>query len=152
MAVHSCGYLAALFDGRFKESVDTAIKTLTPKADQFDAIACTGLSGTLIAPIIAYHLSKPLIVVRKSNKESPHSGRLVEGADCVKYLILDDVISSGTTIRNIIANIKQASILGKPVAIFLWRKPYPHPSTWTLDPLATNDFLLLPVWSHNNVS
>ena len=42
------------------------------------AIAFSGMSGALIAPIVALRLKKPLIMVRKDNDES-HSGRLVEG-------------------------------------------------------------------------
>jgi len=72
---------------------------------EFDAIAFRGLSGALLAPIVALQMGKTLIAVRKG--ESTHSSRDVEGDyGARRYVIIDDIVSSGDTVRAIIADIK----------------------------------------------
>lgn len=73
----------------------------------FDAVAFTGMSGALIAPDIADKLKKQLILVRKKDKK--HSCYDVEGYyGGSKYIIIDDGISSGDTIKYIKKQIKEA--------------------------------------------
>ena len=72
---------------------------------QFDAIAFRGLSGALFAPAVAILMNKTLLAVRKGEK--CHSGREVEGDyNARRYVIIDDFVSSGTTVREIIEKIK----------------------------------------------
>src|SRR6185437_651522 len=67
--------------------------------EDFDAIAFTGLSGALVAPIVADLLGKELIAVRK--EKTNHSSNQIEGYIAGKtYIILDDCRSSGKTIRS----------------------------------------------------
>jgi adenine/guanine phosphoribosyltransferase-like PRPP-binding protein len=67
----------------------------------YDCIVFRGLSGALIAPIVAYKLGKPCVPVRKG--ESSHSSHSIElVGDYRKYIILDDLISAGKTCREII--------------------------------------------------
>lgn len=67
----------------------------------FDAIAFRGLSGSLVAPIVAHMMDKTLLAVRKG--EQCHSVHMVEGDhNARRYVILDDFISSGTTVREIL--------------------------------------------------
>ena len=71
------------------------------------AIAFSGMSGALIAPIVALRLKKPLIMVRKDNDGS-HSSLAVEGVvGSDTYIILDDQISTGATVRRIKKHIKK---------------------------------------------
>lgn len=66
--------------------------------EAFDAIAYRGASGAITASIIAHHLRKPLILVRKPEDTKGHSPYQVEGPRTVKmYLIVDDFMSSGAT-------------------------------------------------------
>lgn len=72
-----------------------------------DAIAVTGKSGQALAFATSMLIGFPLIVVRKPNDGS-HSWERVEGTEGVevkRYLVLDDFVSSGTTIRNIVGAI-----------------------------------------------
>lgn len=71
----------------------------------FDAIAFTGVSGALLAPPIARECGAGLILVRKAQDNS-HAGIALEGAlDAETYIIVDDFVSSGDTVRNIIESI-----------------------------------------------
>ena len=68
---------------------------------EFDAIAFRGMSGAILAPIIAMRERKSLIMVRKP-KDDSHSSRTVEGdRGAKKYIIVDDFMQSGKTARAI---------------------------------------------------
>ena len=85
---------------RARYTVKQVVKMIKARGLEFDAIACRGVSGLLIAPIVAMRLNKTLIVVRKGEKT--HSSRSVEGDHGAKrYLILDDFIDEGDTVRAI---------------------------------------------------
>lgn len=76
----------------------------------FDAIAFSGMSGALVAPSVAMALRKPMILARKDTDDS-HAGRgVVEGAlDADTYIIIDDFISYGDTVRRIHSSITTAA-------------------------------------------
>lgn len=89
---------------RAKYTAKQVIKMIRSRNLEFDAIACRGFSGLLIAPIVAMRLNKALIVVRKDEKT--HSSHKVEGDHGAKhYLILDDFIDGGGTVRAITEGI-----------------------------------------------
>lgn len=70
----------------------------------FDAIAFRGLSGALIVPTIAMMMDKTLLVVRKG--ELSHSSRMVEGDyNARRYVIVDDLVASGQTVKTILQEI-----------------------------------------------
>lgn len=88
--------------------IRAAIKVLKPIAHTFDSVAFCGMSGALIAPEIAKKLNKELIMVRKSNK-GHHSNYMVEGYyRSNKYIIVDDFIDSGKTVKRMKKCIDQA--------------------------------------------
>jgi orotate phosphoribosyltransferase len=69
---------------------------------EFDAIGCTGVSGLLMGPTIAYLMGKRLAVIRK-DADKPGAANhacvkvehnLVEGD---RVLLIDDLIASGST-------------------------------------------------------
>lgn len=80
--------------------VSEAVKLLRPKRDSFDGIAVRGASGLLVGPTVALRLHKQLIIVRKMG-ENHHSQSSVEGVYCPKYIILDDMIETGETLKTI---------------------------------------------------
>lgn len=85
--------------------LDLAIKAL--KQWDFDSIAFRGMSGAVSAPVIALTLHKNLILVRKK-EEKTHSIYPVEGyAASTRYVIVDDFISSGETVRAIRDSIRK---------------------------------------------
>lgn len=112
--------------------IDEAIeKCLTAlKNKRFDTIAFRGMSGALIAPIVAKEMKKEIILVRKEAKHiinQAHSARLIEGhSGAQRYVIIDDFISSGDTLREIIKQIKVFAPTAKVVGTVLYAawKPY----------------------------
>ena len=77
------------------------IQTMIDASAPIDAIAFTGMSGALIAPRVATILGLPIIMVRKPHDGS-HSRHRVEGftgTEC--YMIVDDFVCTGATVRSI---------------------------------------------------
>ena len=76
-----------------------AVCDLRRIADSFDSIACCGVSGLLVVAQVAELLNKNIIVVRKGEK--CYSEFRTEGVAPFRYIILDDLICSGGTVRYI---------------------------------------------------
>jgi hypothetical protein len=77
------------------------------RCHEFDAIAFSGLSGALFAPMVAMAMDKTLLAVRKG--EPCHSSRQVEGDyNARRYVILDDFIAMGSTVQHIIEEIRDS--------------------------------------------
>lgn len=83
-----------------------AVCDLRKISDTFDSIACCGVSGLLVAPQVCEILNKNLVIIRKQN-EKRYSDFCVEGVNPGRYVILDDLICSGNTIKYIINSIKE---------------------------------------------
>ncbi len=67
----------------------------------FETIAIRGTSGLLIGPILAQVTDKRIIVVRKEEHKA-HTSRICEGyLKTQNYIIVDDTIDTGTTIKTI---------------------------------------------------
>ena len=82
-----------------------AVCDLRKITDSFDSIACCGVSGMMVVPQIAELLNKNIVVVRKGGDKC-YSAFLTEGANPFRYIILDDLICSGSTIKHIKKTIK----------------------------------------------
>ena len=84
-----------------------------------DAIAFTGTSGAAAAYPISYKLKIPLVCIRKAR--SSHYQDLYEGRTNIgKYIIIDDCIDTGRTVRRIRKIIKNEASQSKLVGIFLY--------------------------------
>jgi len=78
--------------------------------DDFDTIAFSGNSGSLMSFPLAHRLNKEIIVVRKPREtESVHSCLMVEGVIPFnrRIIIIDDFVSTGKTIRYIVNTINE---------------------------------------------
>jgi orotate phosphoribosyltransferase len=85
-----------------QETAREIVKMIKESKIQFDSIAFTGMSGTLVAPTVALRLRKNPVVIRKTT-ESTHSSCLIEAmAEIGDYIIIDDFRSSGRTLTRII--------------------------------------------------
>lgn len=121
--VHA-SYLKDFFDVKQRTKiVDTAVKKLKRIKSKFDAIAFSGMSGALMAPIVAHELGKRVIAVRKPD-EKPHSSHRTEGVHGDRYIILDDFIFSGDTLKRIKESIEQEAVFGPCVGCYLYSEGY----------------------------
>ena len=117
-------YLGKVYGKEFLSLVPQVVKKLRAikRKHPFDAIAFTGSSGAALAYPLSYLMKIPLIHVRKAD-DSHYSGGLIEGTISSKrYVIIDDFIESGKTVKRIIKNInKELKKSGaKPAAICLY--------------------------------
>ena len=96
---------------RLQSTVDaiiTKLKAMWAEGVRFDALAFRGMSGAGVAYPVSYATGIPVVCVRKASDNS--HGSEVESSDneeIEKYLIIDDFISSGETIWNIIVGMNK---------------------------------------------
>lgn len=117
------GYLhRGLTHDSLKTTVNKIVKKLKTNNihHTFDAIAFRGISGALFAPLLAAKLDKNLFAIRKPDVRA-HSYRSVEGDyDSKRYVIIDDLICSGETIRAIMETMKDQVKDSQCVGIILY--------------------------------
>lgn len=107
---------------KFTKTIDRATKALKAfhKKNPFDAIAFTGTSGAALAYPLSYKLGIPLICIRKSVADN-HSGMRLEGCVSAKrYIIVDDCIESGSTVRKIQKFVKKELEKAQLIGILLY--------------------------------
>lgn len=100
--IHSLYLSELMVPHTLRKIVNKTISLIKKHKIKFDAIAFRGLSGSLAASAISIQLNKPLIAIRKNSSH----GDKVEGyvlADT--YIIIDDFIDSGKTIKSILRDI-----------------------------------------------
>jgi adenine/guanine phosphoribosyltransferase-like PRPP-binding protein len=69
-----------------------------------DCIVVCGTSGLMVGPQVCEILQKNLVIVRKKDERS-YSNFGIEGAYSPRFVILDDLICSGSTIQHILRTI-----------------------------------------------
>lgn len=77
-----------------------AVCDLRRISEQFDSIICCGVSGLMVVPQIAELLDKHIVVIRKPD-EKCYSDFPMEGVTPFRYVIVDDLVCSGSTIKHI---------------------------------------------------
>ena len=125
-------YLDILRPDRLAERFERAKQAFRVNDFQFDTIAFSGCSGTMFGPMLALHLNKEMILVRKeqdctsSDKKLRklqglvnHSQRRVEGyTECKRYIIVDDQVSMGDTVKRMAKEIRAFAPEAQCVAVF----------------------------------
>ncbi|KKN10175.1 hypothetical protein LCGC14_1039230 [marine sediment metagenome] len=102
-------YLESIYESplKYKRLIDKIADQLMAlkKKKSFGAVAFRGSSGAALAYPLSAQLNIPIICVRKSN-ESSH-GLSIEGTqrNIKRYVIIDDFMESGKTIKAILAAI-----------------------------------------------
>lgn len=90
----------------------------------FDTIVYTGHSDALVAPAVAYLLRKYIIVIRKAGDDT-HSHLEVEGNfEGSRYVIVDDFISHGETVRRIKRLMDDCSSRHQLVGLCMYRQTH----------------------------
>jgi len=101
----------------------------------YDGLAFRGESGACVAYPLSFYTGIPIFCVRK---EYSHSTAIVEGpCTGARYLIIDDCIDTGATIRDIVRAMGDEG--GTPIGILLW-----HDNGWNYRDVCGH---ALPVWS-----
>lgn len=102
------GYHTALFNEFESYSHIAQLEPLIKDID-FACFVGRGLSGTIPASILAYRMNKKLLIVRKeAEKTASHAYSLLEGWLVASYIIVDDFISQGDTMRAILRHVTNA--------------------------------------------
>ena len=91
------------------------------RAYKYDTIVFTGMSGALVSSAISLAIDSSLVCIRK-NEDSSHYPFNFEGNPNVKnYIIVDDFISGGATVRNLLSKMKKAKPDAVCKAILLYK-------------------------------
>lgn len=86
--------------------------------NQFDTIACCGVSGLMVVPQIAELLNKHILIIRKNEK--CYSDFPMEGVAPFRYIIIDDLVCSGNTIKHIKHTIYEDSPKAYCVGVYCY--------------------------------
>jgi len=80
--------------------------------DNFDSLASVPTGGLVVASALAIEVVKPLIYVRNKPKEHGTT-KSIEGkiSDGMKVVMVDDVMTTGTSVLNGINQLKEAGLL-----------------------------------------
>lgn len=100
------------------KTINKLVAKIRKSKIKFDTIAFRGNSGAIVAPLVAIKLKKELLLIRKG---ASHASLKIEGnCNVENYIIIDDVIETGTTIKTIINGISKFAPDARPVGIFLY--------------------------------
>ena len=120
--LQGCDHTTLLLNPRTKNRIiNQSCEDLYENGVYFDSIACCGISGLLVAPIVAEKIKKNLIIVRKKN-DTRYSPFQYEGVVPKRYIIIDDLICSGKTVNHIIETIQEDCPNAKCVGIYCFMK------------------------------
>jgi hypothetical protein len=113
---------AGLFRSKRPETIRLAVDNVGRRRDEFDVIAFRGMSGAYIAPAVADALDKELLCIRKTSEQS--HGSPVEGTTSdTRYIIIDDFVSTGETVAQIVEAIRAngAAHVLLPLFVYTYR-------------------------------
>jgi adenine/guanine phosphoribosyltransferase-like PRPP-binding protein len=110
------------------DSIKFTTTTLRSIKDEFDLIVFSGYSGALIAPTAALRVKKPMGFVRKPGEASHGVPIEITDESCGngRYVIVDDFISTGETVKRLIKSLTDWNCKMRCVGIVL--------ATSTFDP------------------
>lgn len=95
-----------------------AVCDLRKIKNEFDSIACCGISGLMVVPQIAELLNKNILIIRKNEKR--YSEFRTEGVAPLRYVVVDDLICSGTTINHITSIIKDEYSRARCIGVYCY--------------------------------
>lgn len=117
--IQGAAHTSRILNHKYRNRVVINAYTKLSKLDiYYDSIACCGTSGLMVVSQIAELLNKNIIIVRKSL--DGYSDFLVEGANSTQYIILDDLVCSGNTVKHIINSIKEESPRSKCIGLYCY--------------------------------
>lgn len=111
----SCHNSTYLDPSTLKDHIKSTVEYLRKSDLTYDTIAFCGMSGALIAPPVAVKLGKDLLMVRKDSDDRHSCYHVLGNTETKNYIIVDDLISSGKTLRHIINKIENSDVVSKPI-------------------------------------
>lgn len=95
-------------------------KLIKERKLDFDTIAVSGISGLLLGAPLSNAINKELVIVRKKDDKNNHSGDKVEGYSRPnRYVIVDDIISTGDTVKYIKKTLHKLHPKAKFIGVLL---------------------------------
>lgn len=120
--MQGCEHTTVLLNHKKRNSfIKQATINLKNIHETFDTIACCGTSGLLVVSQIAESLNKNILIIRKKH-ESKYSPFLYEGVIPEKYIIIDDLICSGSTVKHILKTVRDESPNSICLGIYVFLK------------------------------
>jgi adenine/guanine phosphoribosyltransferase-like PRPP-binding protein len=100
------------------KAIIKAVCDLRKIAKEFDSIACCGVSGLMVVPQIAEILNKHIVIIRKQGQS--YSTFSMEGVTPFRYVIIDDLICSGETVKYIKNTIYEECPKSKCIGLYCY--------------------------------
>lgn len=97
------------------------------KLPKFDTLIGVGVSGAVIVPTLARLLGVHFAIVRKENDGS-HGWNKVEGMVGSTWLFVDDLVSSGATVRRVQRLMRDNFPNSVPVGAYLYHSKECNPA------------------------
>ena len=120
--LQGCDHTTMLLNHKIRNKIIfQCIEHLKNTEKDFDSIACCGTSGLLIVPQVCEILKKNIIIIRKKN-DKRYSPFQYEGVIPKKYLIIDDLICSGNTVKHITNVVKEDCPRSQCIGIYCFMK------------------------------
>jgi adenine/guanine phosphoribosyltransferase-like PRPP-binding protein len=127
-------YLNELFSPKeFSESVNSIVGIINERFSDVDYIVGTGISGAIMVGAISSSVNKRIFIIRKEN-DNTHSYKVWDADNMPEYerfcefqdieknsktaIIIDDLISSGCTIRRILHKLWDNEILTVGIILY----------------------------------
>lgn len=89
---------------------------------KYDTIVGTGLSGTIFTARVAPGLHKNFAIVRKDDDTSTHSGKRVEGIVGERFVVADDFVSSGATLKKVLERMREKHPRAEFVGVYQYER------------------------------
>lgn len=116
--LQGCKHTTILLNHKERNNViDSACAFL--RGFSFDTVVVCGISGLLVGPQVSEKLDKNITIVRKKN-EKRYSPFVIEGAHPSRYVVLDDLVCSGSTLKHILRNIKEEYPASECVGVYMY--------------------------------
>ena len=108
--------------GHLNQLAEVMAEKIAVSEISFDIIFGQAYKGIFLASVLATKLNKPVCFNRKEEKDHGEGGNLIGKLNSKKVLIIDDVLTAGTAIKNSLKIIKNENAELSAVLVALDRE------------------------------
>lgn len=105
----------------------------------FDTVVATGLSGAVVAPMLAHELGINFLILRKPDDLSTHAYQRAVGKLGKRWLFVDDFIDTGRTRTRVLGQVKDL-IANNPLWTWDEANGNYHESVWEAEYVGTYEY------------